>query len=201
MYEIYKNARNISWEVLYKCGITKLPVNLNIIADYYNIKILTYSKINITQIFKEDVKNGDGFIVETLDKNKVIFLNDKVKSKGRRRFTIAHELGHAIQKHDISIIRYRNSEIDNKNDIQEFEANIFARDILMPACVLKELNIHTVEEIMKVCDISKLSAEIRLSRLEKLYKRNAFYLNPMEIKVKNNFLNFINEYKQTHNKF
>ena len=195
MYENYVKARNTSWEVLLRCGIKELPITLGTIADYYNFKVIAYSDTNITQVFKNEVVNGDGFIVFSKGK-KEIFLNDKVNNRNRRRFTLAHELGHGILNHNIDIVHYRNSEVDSDIDMQELEANVFARDILMPSTVLAALDIHTPEEIMKICDVSRKSAEIRASRMELLYKRNKFNLNPMEHKVRHQFDSFIRNYRK-----
>lgn len=194
MYEHYKKARDMSWKVLLECGINSLPVDLWKIAEHFDLRMHTYSKSSVTQLFREDVLHGDGFIVYLGDR-KEIFINDKIKSKRRRRFTVAHELGHGILDHDIGTIHYRNSEIDSQTDMQELEANIFARDILMPATVLAALNIHTPEEIMKLCDVSRRSAEIRAERMEELYRRNMFNHHPAERKVRELFDDFIQNYK------
>ena len=71
------------------------------------------------------------------------------------------------------------------------QANVFARDLLMPATVLATLDIHTPEEIMELCHISRQSAEIRAKRLEELYKRNMFNNHPLEMQVREQFDDFI----------
>ena len=197
MYKNYLKARNASWEVLLKCGLRELPINLGTIADYFNFKVIAYSDANITQVLKKDVVEGDGFIVFSKAK-KEIFLNDKVNNRNRRRFTLAHELGHGILNHNIDVVHYRNLKADSDIDNQELEANVFARDILMPSTVLAALNIHTPKEIMTVCDVSRKSAEVRAARMEILYKRNMFNINPMERQVRAQFDGFIKTYlKQT----
>ena len=195
MYEHYKKARNISWEVLLKCEIKKLSVDLSRISDFYNIKIILYSDTDLTQLFQKDVLLGDGFIT-SIDGDKHIFINDKIHNRNRRRFTLAHELGHGILNHDIGKIHYRNNENDSQTDTQELEANVFARDILMPATVLAALDIHTPEEIMKLCDVSRRSAEIRAERMEELYRRNMFNRHPAERKVREQFDDFIRNYQK-----
>ena len=195
MYEHYKNARNKSWEDLIACGINSLPVDLWKIAKHFDLRIHPYSKTNLIGLLKEDVSQGDGFIVY-LDGKKEIFINDKIHCRNRRRFTVAHELGHGILNHDISQIHYRNSEIDSQTDMQELEANIFARDILMPATVLAALDIHTPEEIMEPCNVSRQSAAIRAQRLHELYRRNKFNLHPAERKVREQFDDFIRNYQK-----
>ena len=195
MYEHYKQARDMSWKVLLECGITELPINLGNIADFYNIKVILYSDTNLTQLFQKDVLSGDGFIANN-NNEKQIYINDKINNRNRRRFTLAHELGHGVMNHDIGIVHYRNSENDSQTDMQELEANVFARDILMPATVLAALDIHTPDEIMRLCDVSRKSAEIRAERMKELYQRNMFNRHPEERKVREQFDIFIRNYRK-----
>lgn len=193
MYENYKIARDAAWQTLIACNITSLPVNLGAIAEHYNIDIVRYSKCPLTQLFNPETVSGDGFITKISDGgNKVVFLNDKIKTYGRRRFTLGHELGHGILNHPIDIIIPRNSETDSKTDPMEIQANVFSRDILAPACVLHEIGVTTAEQIMQLCDISETSAKIRLDRLNMLRARGKFYTSPLELKVKTQFADFIN---------
>lgn len=195
MYEHYKKARDMSWKVLIDSGINSLPVDLWKIAEHFDLRMHAYSKSGIIPFLKEDVLHGDGFIAYIGDK-KEIFINDKINDRSRRRFTMAHELGHGILNHDISKIHYRNNENDSQTDMQELEANVFARDILMPATILAALDIHTPEEIMKLCDVSRRSAEIRAERMEELYRRNMFNRHPSERKVRELFDDFIRNYQK-----
>ena len=195
MYEHYKKARDMSWKALLDSGINSLPVDLWKIAEHFDMRIHPNSKSDLIRFLKEDVSQGDGFITYIGGK-KEIFVNDKIESKPRRRFTVAHELGHGILNHDISKVHFRNSEIDSQTDMQELEANVFARDILMPATVLAALDIHTPEEIMNLCDVSRRSAEIRAERMAELYQRNVFNHHPAERKVRELFDDFIQDYKK-----
>ncbi len=190
MYMYYEIARDMAWRVLLACGVTSLPVDLASIAEHYAIEIVRYSKCALTQLFNPEAVSGDGFIAKINDR-KIIFLNDKIKTLGRRRFTLGHELGHGIMEHPMAHIITRNSEIDSKTDPIEMQANVFSRDILAPACVLHEIGVTTVEEIMQICNISKTSAEIRLERLTMLRERGKFYTSPLEIKVREQFDDFI----------
>lgn len=192
MYKYYEAARDAAWRTLIACNVKSLPVNLGDIANHYSIDIVRYSKCPLTQLFNPETISGDGFITKIkCDDNKVIFLNDKIKTYGRRRFTIGHELGHGIMNHPIDIIIPRNDEVDSKTDPIEMQANVFSRDILAPACVLYEIGVTTVEQIMQLCDISKTSAEIRLERLNMLCDRGKFYTSPLEAKVRDQFADFI----------
>ena len=195
MYPHYQKARNKAWEVLLHCKISSLPIDLGEIADAYDLKVSIYSETTLVQLFRKDVLQGDGFIINNKSE-KQIFINDGIKSRNRRRFTLAHELGHGILDHDIGVIHYRNSEIDSRTDMQELEANVFARDLLMPATVLAALDIHTPEEIMELCHVSYQSAAIRAKRMELLYQRNLFNRHPLERQVREQFDNFIKNYPE-----
>lgn len=195
MYEHYKKARNKAWETLLKSGISSLPVDLGQIARVYGIKVILYSDVHLEHFFPGDALSGDGFILHKGLK-KQIFLNDKIHSRPRRRFTLAHELGHGILNHTLCELHFRNSETNSQTDMQELEANIFARDILMPAVVLAALGVHTPEEIMELCDVSRQSAEIRSARMKELYQRGSFCRHSLEQQVLSNFEKFIENYKK-----
>ena len=195
MYAYYQAARDMSWKVLIECGINSLPVDLNLIARHFDIEIIRYSQCGFLQLFKPDAVSGDGFITQVNGK-KVIFVNDKIKTRGRRRFTVGHELGHGLLEHPLDNIITRNNEVDSPDDPMEMQANVFARSLLAPACVLDALGVTTTQEIMKICDISKVSAEIRLERLNLLRERGVFLTSDLEKQVFKQFKPFIESLKQ-----
>ena len=57
-----------------------------------------------------------------------------VSNVGRQRFSIAHELGHFVLKHDGSALAgcQERSMLDYKGESKESEANIFAVELLLP---------------------------------------------------------------------
>ncbi len=186
MYNEYKIARNLAWKTLIECRICKLPVKLSVIAKHYNIQILSYKDSNI------NVKNNDdGYSLKLNDKF-IIYYNEQ-KPHQRIRFTLAHELGHCLLGHiNNNEITYRyNSENDGVKDLKELQANVFARDLLMPATVLHSLDIKSCEDIARICNVSMQSAEIRFNRLLELNKRGMFNKHPLERQVYNNFNTYI----------
>lgn len=189
MYESYKKARNLSWEILLKADITSLPVDLNKVLKAIDVKAILYCDA----FFDADspkLRGSDGFVTKIGGK-KAIYLNEQKGTTQRRRFTLAHELGHIVLDHPINPIIYRNSEIDDGQKPEEVQANIFARDLLMPAGVLAALHVTTVDEIIRICNVSRISAQIRLERLTELYKRNKFGAHPLERQVISQFKDFI----------
>ena len=99
-------------------------------------------------------------------------------------------LGHFI----IDKISYRTF---GKRTEEEQVADMFAARLLAPACILHEIGILTPERIKEICNISITAATIRAERMVELEKRNKFYLNPLELKVRNQFEKFINQIIRT----
>ena len=185
-YAYYKEARNKAWEILIRCNITSLPVNLSTIANLNNIYVIPYSSG-----YKPKSTSEEGFSFCKEDKI-FIFYNDK-KPLRRIRFTLAHELGHCLLGHlKFGKTYNRNSELDYADmDVYEMQANVFARDILMPATVLHSLGIKSAEDIARICNVSMLSAEIRYKRLTELNERNVFNRHPLERQVYRQFNEYI----------
>lgn len=72
---------------------------------------------------------------------------------------------------------------------------MFAARLLAPACVLHELQALSAEQIAKVCNISISAAEVRAERMQVLEARNKYYLHPLERQVRQQFEQFIEEYR------
>lgn len=83
---------------------------------------------------EKKISNSDGRIVFGKSKTK-ISINSQIKSIGRRRFTLAHELGHFELHHNLNTHLEDNAlTLDYfKNGGQEYEANQFATELLMPS--------------------------------------------------------------------
>lgn len=185
-YFNYKEARDKAWEVLIKCNITSLPVNLSTIARQNNIFVIPYSSG-----YKPKSTTEDGFSF-CKDNKTFIFYNDK-KPLRRIRFTLAHELGHCFLGHlQTGQTHYRNYEQDLLCiDVREVQANVFARDILMPATVLHSLNICSSEDIVRLCNVTRKSAQLRYKRLIEVEKRGMFNKHPLERQVHKQFDEYI----------
>lgn len=185
VYGVYKNARNAAWQCLIDYKIDRLPVKVSNIAKQSGITIIKNSKIN-------ELKEGEsGKTVIQNGKFYIIFKDDELPA--RCRFTLAHELGHIYLGHlIINTPVYRTFAIRNDN---ESAANVFARDLLAPACVLHELKITKKEDIAQLCDISLEAAKYRAKRIKDLENRNAWYFSPMERQVKKQFDQYIIEQK------
>ncbi len=97
---------------------------------------------NLGVIFmEEDLGKGNiaGCLVKE-DNGSVIIINKNIPYYGRKRFTIAHELGHDYmhenRRYECSATIIESFMVDNK---QEREANIFASEFLLPSEKVSEL--------------------------------------------------------------
>lgn len=183
IYGIYKNARNAAWQCILDYGVNSLPVKVSDIARLANITILKNSvvhELDKNQSGKTAIQNG-----------KIYVIYNDAESSERCRFTVAHELGHIFLGHLLlETPRYRTFAY---SDEDESAANVFARDLLAPACVLHELQVLDVNGISNLCNISLEAAGYRAKRMAVLEKRNAWYMHPLERKVYKQFEGYIRD--------
>lgn len=110
--------------------------------------------------------------------NKPYIRYSEHESKERKRFTIAHELGHFVLHKDISLfvdkkgeVLYRDSNSRTGEIIREREANAFAASLLMPKKFIKDeiQNIPKDKDLIaclsKKFDISTQAMTYRLINL------------------------------------
>lgn len=181
-YGQYKNARNASWQCLIDYKVNSLPVKVSRIAKQADITLLRNSAVNLLS------ENESGTTLMQYDKLYIIYADEQ--SPQRCRFTIAHELGHIFLGHLFS----KDGNGFATTDDAEHSANVFARDLLAPACVLHELHATNAAAIANLCDISFDAATYRAERMAELERRNAFYLHPLEKQVEEQFAEFISEF-------
>lgn len=182
-YGQYKNARNASWQCLIDYKVNSLPVKVSRIAKQADITLLRNSAVNLLS------ENESGTTLMQYDKLYIIYADEQ--SPQRCRFTIAHELGHIFLGH---LFKTDGNGFATTDDA-EHSANVFARDLLAPACVLHELHATNAAAIANLCNISLEAATYRAERMAELERRNAFYLHPLERQVKEQFADFINKKK------
>lgn len=198
-YEYYKNSRDLAWRILIDFDISSLPVDVAALCDKLGIRVYTYKngrRLIDALGLTEYINGNDGFST-VVNGNYIIFYSEDVNSSGRILFTISHELGHILLGHvkGSNIATRWNNQNKQPPDPMETAANVFASRLLAPACVLHEIGISDVDEIMDITGLSHAAAQIRLNRLNTLNQRNKFYLNPLERQVLKQFKGFIEKYK------
>lgn len=103
----------------------------------FTVEDIIHARDIIFQVKK--ISNSDGRIVFGKDKT-IITINSGIKYTGKKRFTLAHELGH------FELHRLNNTYLEDnaltldyfKEGGQEFEANQFATELLMPRSAYAE---------------------------------------------------------------
>lgn len=149
---IYHDIERIVNKIIEDNNICEAPVNLEQICHLF--------EIDVEPIDADD--NLSGFFVVGDNNRKIIGYN-KSHNENRRRFTIAHELGHFYlhfkgeQKIFIdnnSHKFFRNEKSSSGEIRREREANAFAAALLMPSSLIEN-------EIEKLQNIENLSTIIK----------------------------------------
>lgn len=192
-YKNYQQARDASWKILLDCGVDSLPVDVLDVARLLGVRVFSYEQgVRIIQRHKLQriAERTDGFSFVVCGSPMVFF--NAGTSRQRARFTIAHELGHICLNHlEWNRPTVVNREPGPHDNPRETAANQFAARLLAPACVLWALDIHTPEDIARLCDISLPAARFRADRMAELYRRQRFLTSPLEREVYEQFQPFI----------
>lgn len=141
-------------------GFTSIPVNVEAIAPRHHAHI-------VLENFSDDVS---GILVRKGNGENAMIAVNAAHGLLRRRFTIAHELGHLVLSHKGEV--FVDKAIVNKRatsgqfvDPQEIEANQFAASLLMPRDALVEHFAELVERHRDPAIITELLAStFRVSR-------------------------------------
>ena len=163
-------VRRAAKEVLRSSKIRKPPVDLRVVTASCGLK---YEEVDY---FPDDV---DALIVTTEDGSVAVV--NRNQSTTRRRFSLAHELGHFVLHRDGSVVEETVSidspptgnEENTGSSIAEREANLFAGELLVPLEFLKE---HfrpgmTAADVGRIFEVSESVAAIALSsHLRALFK-------------------------------
>lgn len=129
------------------------------------------------RVVEEKMGDDESGCIQKTDSGYKICVNKK-HSENRKRFTIAHELGH-FMLHDELIgdgifdnKLYRSDASHPNERVQpyhETQANKFAANILMPAPLiakLKESGKTSTEDLAEALEVSEQAMAIRLSNLK-----------------------------------
>ena len=125
-------------------------------------------------VWEREAESGyDGYLISA-DGNWGIMVNRAIKSEARKRFTVAHELGHYYIDHhnEISYRCFRKDigAIGSSNRQDEREANEFAVELLMPNEVFRadigqrSIGLETVDFLANKYGTSMTSTAIRYAR-------------------------------------
>lgn len=160
-----KQAIDDANQVLRENFLTEPPVDVYELAKTYGLDI-------VETPFPEEQNNISGFVTMSDGIGK-LYVNAN-ESPNRRRFTVAHELGHwRLHKQELRdnpqrsiLFRIAIGEL-NKDPI-ESAANVFAANLLVPLEMLRKYkDSQTADELAKLFNVSKDVIGYRLNLLER----------------------------------
>ena len=152
--------------------ITEFPIDVFEIARRNGWVLVSYSdlmdslKVNLNAVIHR-MGSRDG---ATFRQHGLYFIayNDRVKSPGRIRFTIAHEIGHIYLNHLVHFERTRITRLGltpSEMEVLENEADCFARNVLSPSTIVKFLQLREANQLIKPFGLSFKAARTRLNFL------------------------------------
>lgn len=138
----YKEIKESAYDFLDRYSNGRLPINLlDIINKIENLHLIKYTRFAHDRKLKlkevcELLQSEDGALwYQTATDTYILLYNDTITNKERIRFTIAHELGHYVLKHnektEKTILSRYNLTEDEYNAFEK-EANFFAKHLLVP---------------------------------------------------------------------
>lgn len=149
----YSLVRKIVIETILRYSSNVIPINLTDIINFFpDLDLRSYCwyektmKVNRKYIISKLTKSNEGGLLNILDDfdnaNYMILYNESEKL-GRKRFTIAHEIGHYLLEHNKLIkgtVLSRGEFLEKEYEVLEKEANFFARMLLVPLPILSYIN-------------------------------------------------------------
>lgn len=163
-------------KALLKYGVNELPITFEKLKKIINDKnwsLIAFddNSVELYQLLKEigmyeKLKDKKGFTI-SVGEYKAVCYRTNLSSRQRTQ-VVAHELGHIEAGHfsDTGILGLNyDSSLD---DPQEEEAIHFARNLLIPVCVLKEMHISTSDEIERYTNVEHALARQQLLEINQL---------------------------------
>lgn len=159
-----KLASQTALAVLESCGINDL--------SSFELENVLYSR-GISMIRTTNIGSAEGRILMQGDQA-IVTINASIKYEPKIRFVLAHELGHyELHRNTSSLFVDRNLSTESSlttSNIQEIEANIFAKEILMPELIISQVfnDPPSIELISKVANYFQTSLSATALRLVEL---------------------------------
>lgn len=155
-------VRNRAEHLLERLGIQSFPVDVQRVAQRLGMRIV---QANL----------GEGVSGLLVNRAGVpIICVQQADPKTRKRFTIAHEIGHHCLAHPFengahvhvdhgNLVSFRNSRSTCRMDAKEIEAHQFAASLLMPSGLLKTRTSEIVKGPLLDTHLGQLALEFAVS--------------------------------------
>lgn len=168
---ISKSTKHVLYQYMKDNNISLLSYSFDYFFQYciqkYQIQVISHHFSN---------HKIEGLTV--VDELGTSFSYERDNPKVKQNFTLCHELGHFILKHDGN---YFSESIDNKENLLEREANVFSAVVLMPDIVLLSkiyYSCDTFQQVQNSLEVSRQALFFRLLDLLREYHSD----NDSEIK-------------------
>ena len=159
---ISKSTKHVLYQYMKDNNISLLNYNFNYFFQH------CIQKFQI-QVISHHFSNHKIEGLTVVDKLGTSFSYERDNPKVKQNFTLCHELGHYILKHDGN---YFAESIDNQENLLEREANIFSAVVLMPDIVLLSkiyYSCDTFQQVQNSLEVSKQALFFRLLDLLREY--------------------------------
>ena len=153
MDELYARVSSTTKQVLYQFMKDQDISLLNYHFDYYFQFCVQENNIQVLPHHFSNHKIEGRTVFDELGTS---FSYERDNPKVKQNFTLCHELGHFILKHEGS---YFAESVDNQEDILEREANIFSAIVLMPDIVLLSKIYYSCDTFQRVQDSLEVSKQ------------------------------------------
>ena len=174
MCTVLKKIRNKSAiELLEEYGLDKtVPIDIEQLLRAIGISAIGKDFSELEKRLDKPKGSILGMLLSSGNNAAIFYRKDD--SYNRRRFTIAHELAHAINHSDNEPhIEYRMAEKEMEEDPVEKKANLVAGEILIPLPLLKKeylkLDIPSSTVLANIFKVSQNVMEARLKYLKIFY--------------------------------
>jgi Zn-dependent peptidase ImmA (M78 family)/DNA-binding XRE family transcriptional regulator len=156
-------ARDAAEQLLAAAKLGQVPpVNVNNVAHRCGVRVLSFDFAGMV----------DGLVVQLPD-GPAIGLDASQPNTRRRRFTLAHELGHHLLRHSASFhLDFFDAggsagDAPGYNWQHERAANEFAANLLLPADVVRRAadRVSDIDELATAFDVSRQAMAFRLAAL------------------------------------
>jgi len=137
-------CRQRAVELIHELGLTDPPVDVEDVAKTCGLEVCY-------------VKRGRGFDGQLIRERRLIEIWQDVHPH-RRRFTIAHEIGHYVLGHTTVFCSHDESATGDPRRFNERQANVFASELLMPGtwirryCVTLRQDYRVLKQKFNVSD-------------------------------------------------
>ena len=159
MDELYTRVSSATKQELYQY---MKDVDISLLGYNFTYFFQYCIEENQIQVISHHFSNHKIEGLTVVDELGISFSYERDNPKVKQNFTLCHELGHFILKHDGN---YFAESIDNQENLLEREANIFSAVVLMPDIVLLSKIYYSYETFHRVQNSLEVSKQALFFRL------------------------------------